>query len=296
MPLANVGLRRRGKGPLHPNPREPTLSVLYDEAARHPLLARDEECELARRAEAGDGEAVHRLVGSHLRFVIKIARSYRGMGLPMTELVQQGALGLVQAVRRFDPDQGVRLSTFAMWSIRAAIQNHVLASWSLVRAGTGNAQKTLVLKLKRMAQDLRSNGGRLNEDLIAAMARRFGVATGEVGALARRIVGGDASLDHVSGAGVALADRLASDEATPEQQVVAARQQWFLSQALAKALGALSPRERLVIQRRYLDDVKPTFAAIGRDLGVSKDRVRQLESRALRKLRELLNPALADLR
>lgn len=269
---------------------------LFDEAARHPLLAREEERDLARRAEAGDREAAHRLVGSHLRFVIKIARSYRGMGLPMTELVQQGALGLVQAIRRFDPDQGVRLSTYAMWWIRAAIQDHVLASWSMVRAGTGNAQKALALKLRRMAADLRSNGERLNEELITALAKRFGVATGEAGALAQRVAGGDASLDHASESGASLADRLASDDATPEQQVVMARQQRYLAQALAKALAALSPRERLVIERRYLDDARPTFDAIGRDLGVSKDRARQLEARALRKLRDILNPALADLR
>lgn len=271
-------------------------NALFEEAARHPLLAREEEQELARRAEAGDGEAAYRLIGSHLRYVIKIARRYRGFGLPMSELVQQGALGLVQAVRRFDPDQGVRLSTYAMWWIRSAIQEHVLASWSVVRAGTSNAQKTLLFTLRRTAAELGLNGERLNEDLLAALAARFGISGAEVGALARRVLGGDASLDRPLAGGRTLGDDIVSDGPTPEQKVARAGEQRFLNQALQAAMSRLSPREQLIIRRRYFEEARQTFDAIGRELGVSKDRVRQLEIRALAKLRALLQPVLVNWR
>ena len=162
----------------------PGHNPLIDEAARQPLLAPAEEIELARRAEAGDQEAVHRLVASHLRFVVAIAKRYRGWGLPMNELIQQGALGLVQAVRRFDPERGVRLSTYAMWWIRSAIQDHVLHSWSVVRLGTSNAQKMLALKLRRIAEDLVHVEGDPADDRIVKLAEKFNATAAEVVRLA----------------------------------------------------------------------------------------------------------------
>lgn len=259
---------------------------LVAEAVRHPLLAREEELELARRVEAGDGEALSRLVGSHLRYVIAIARRYRGWGLPMNDLIQEGTLGLVQAVRRFDPERGVRLSTYAMWPIRQAIQEHVLQSWSAVRLGTSNAQRMLALRLRRFADDLAGGDGETADDRLASLARQFNATAAEVARLARRMTGRDTSLDQLTESGHTGLDHLASDLPSPEQIAAEAGVQRLLGAALA----ALSPREQLVIRKRYLDDARHTFEAIGRELGVSRDRARQLEAKALARLQELLAP------
>lgn len=271
-------------------------SPLVVEAARHPLLEREQEIELARRAEAGDGEALHRLVASHLRYVIKIARGYRGWGLPMSDLIQEGTLGLIQAISRFDPDRGARLSTYATWSIRAAIQDHVLQSWSMVRLGTTNAQKMLAFALRRKAADWTRNEADSGDDRLARLARRFNSSATEVARIARRMAGRDGSLDQIGAAGRALIDRLASELPSPEQWLAQASEQRYLGEAVRRALAKLTPREQLVIRKRYFEEAKHTFEAIGRDLGVSKDRVRQLEAAALAKLEPLLRPALAAIR
>ena len=267
-------------------------------AARQPMLGDEEERQLARRSGAGDIEAARRLIVSHLRFVIRIARNYRGSGLPMTDLIQEGTLGLIQAVRRFNPDRGVRLSTYAMWWIRAAIQDYVVRSWSLVRIGTTNTQKALFLRLRRTTAELISGAEDLSDELIAKLAARFGTTAAEVAALARRIAGGgDQSLDQPVSAGEdrdgTLMERMASKEPTPEEALAEASEHRFLAQTINKALAMLPPREQLIIRKRYFEDVRQTFDAIGREIGLSKDRVRQLEARALEKLRDLLHPALA---
>jgi RNA polymerase sigma-32 factor len=268
---------------------------IVDEAVRQPILDRDEEWALARRAEAGDGEALSRLVGSHLRFVIKIARGYRGWGLPMNDLIQEGTLGLIRAVRRFDPDRELRLSTYAVWWIRAAIQEYVLRSWSLVRIGTTNAQKALALKLRRMSADMAEAGEELRDEIATALAEGFGITTTEVTALARRVTARDGSLDQPIGGGSPI-DRLASEQPTPEQAVAQISEQRFLCEVIGAALARLPPREQLVIRKRYFEEARTTFDAIGRELGVSKDRVRQLEAHALATLQEQLQPVLADSR
>lgn len=257
------------------------------------LLGAEEERALAVRAEAGDDDAMERLVTSHLRFVVKIARSYRGWGLPMSDLVQEGTLGLVQAVRRFDPDRGIRLSTYAAWPVRAAIQEAALRSWSVVRLGTSNAQKTMALRLKHMMAGMHHDDRDIAEEVAAKMAARFGVTMAEVMAVARRMAGVDRTLDHPLGGTPAAVETLASPSPTPEAAVAAASEQRHVASILAAALAKLSLREQLVIQRRYLAEAKATFSAIGGELGLSKDRVRQLEAKALAKLRELLDASLA---
>lgn len=257
------------------------------------MLGAEEERALALRAEAGDDAAMERLVTSHLRFVIKIARSYRGWGLPMSDLVQEGTLGLVQAVRRFDPDRGVRLSTYAAWPVRAAIQDAVLRSWSVVRLGTSNAQKSLALRLRRMMAGMSHDQRDIAEDVAAGMAERFNVTIAEVVAVARRMAGADRTLDHPGAGTPAAVETLASPAPTPEAAAAAASEQRYIATALAAALAKLSLREQLVIQRRYLAEARATFSAIGSELGLSKDRVRQLEAKALAKLRELLDGSLA---
>ncbi len=257
------------------------------------LLDAAEERDLALRAEAGDDAAMERLVASHLRFVVKIARSYRGWGLPMSDLVQEGTLGLVQAVRRFDPDRGVRLSTYAAWPVRAAIQEAVLRSWSVVRLGTSNAQKMLALKLKRVMAGMSYDQRDLPEDVAAGMAARFGVSVAEAVAVARRMAGVDRSLDQPAGSASSALDALASPAPSPEAAVAAASEQRHLAGTLAAALATLPLREQLVIRRRYLAEARATFSAIGVELGVSKDRVRQLEAKAVGKLRALLAASAA---
>ncbi len=272
----------------------PGPSAIAAEAARHPVLGRDEEADLLRRAGAGDREATRRLVGSHLRFVIRIARSYRGFGLPMNDLIQEGIVGLVQAVRRFDPSRGARLSTYAMYSIRAAIQESVLRSWSMVRSGTGNAHKLMVLQLRRIGGDLGGGAGESGEDVAGALAARFGATKADVLSLARRI-SGDHSLDQSDDDGATLLDRLASDAPDPEQWMERRSRQRRVVENLTAALGRLPRPEQTVIRRRYLEEAKATFATIGRELGVSKDRARQLEAKALGRLKRLLDPQASDL-
>ena len=273
--------------------RRGLLAAAVDE----PVLGRDEERELARRAEAGDADAAGRLIASHLRFVIKIARRYRGSGLPMSDLIQEGTVGLIRAVRRFNPDRGVRLSTYAMWWIRSAIQDHVMHSWSLVRMGTTNAQKAMILRLRQVTAELIGGAEGLSDEITARLAKSFGATANEVATLARRLAGGDWSLDQPmagpDGDQRTWMDCLTSDAPTPEQAVAEANERRFVSDIVGKALAMLPPREQLVIRKRYFEEVRQTFEAIGRELGVSKDRVRQLETRALAKLRELLQPALA---
>lgn len=249
-------------------------------ALRTPMLDLDQERELARRAGAGDQAAAGRLITSHLRMVIRIARNYRGSGLSFGDLVQEGTVGLIQAVQRFNPDLGVRLSTYALWSIRAAIQDHVVRSWSLVRLGTSTAQRSLALALRQVAGDI-------SDDIAARLSRRFDTTAAEVSTLARRLAG-DLSLDRPDGSGGSWTDRLESDAPSPEEAAAARGERRLVVRMLAQALSLLPPRERLVIHRRYFAEARQTFEAIGRELGVSKDRVRQLELRALQRLRASL--------
>jgi RNA polymerase sigma-32 factor len=279
------------------DPQTHVGGALLREAAREPMLGREEERDLARRAGAGDLEAARRMIVSHLRFVVKIARTYRSSGLPMSDLIQEGTLGLIQAVQRFNPDRGVRLSTYAMWWIRAAMQDHVVRSWSLVRIGTTNAQKALFQRLRQMTADIIDDAGSISDEIGARLARGFGTTTAEVMAVARRLAAGDWSLDRPMDGGDGAepwVNTIACDTPTPEQHLAEASEGQFLKDAIDKALAMLPPREAMIIRRRYFEEARQTFEAIGRDLGVSKDRVRQLEARALAKLRELMPASLAD--
>jgi RNA polymerase sigma-32 factor len=182
-----------------------------------------------------------------------------------------------------------------MWWVRSAIQDHVLHSWSVVRLGTNNAQKMLALGLRRAADDLVHLEADPADDRIARLAEKFNATAAEVIRLARRMTGRDGSLDEPAAGGLAPVDRLASEQATPEQALARDGERRLITDALSAALAKLTPREQVVIHKRYLDDAKQTFEAIGRELGVSKDRARQLEARALAKLEEMLRPVVAAL-
>ena len=261
-------------------------------AHKAPFLERDEERDLARLAGAGDADATRRLVASHIRFVLKIARGYRRSGVPMADLVQEGMLGLVQAIKRFNPERDARLSTYASFSIRAAIQDHVVRSWSLVRLSTSSAQRSMFLHLRRRTYDFLEGADALGEDFAARVAERFETTAADVKALARRIASRDQSLDVAAGGGESWLERLSSNAPSAEDQLLAAGERNALGELVTKALAKLPARERFIIQSRYFSEAKRTFAAIGVDLNLSKDRVRQLEAAALAKLKNLLEPGL----
>jgi RNA polymerase sigma-32 factor len=269
------------------------IANLAQAACREPLLSLEEERELALRLRAGDEAAARRLIISHLRFVMRIARRYRSTGLPLADLVQEGTVGLIQAVRRFRPERGARLSTYAMWSIRAAIQDYVVRSWSTVRVGTTAKQKSLFFSLQRVL----SGETAALETRLADFARRSGNRMADILTVARRLAARDWSLNapalDVDGnpGGDAVAN-LADDRPDPEQQLAAVSERHLIAAAITEGCARLAPRELHIIRRRYLAQASATLEAVARELNLSKERVRQLERQALAKLRDAMTPLL----
>ena len=264
--------------------------ALLRAARRQPMLTREEERELARRARSGDLDAASRLIGSHLRLIVKIAERYRAPGLATGDLIQEGCIGLLQALQRFNPDHDARFATYAMWWIKSAIQDHVVRSWSLVRIGTSTAQKSLFFNLRRMRAALSETGESLSEAAVRSIARALGQPEREVRRMAERLAAPERSLDARTGRDDAapLIERLVDDRPDPEQSLIFRDQLRHRLRALAGALAQLKDRERLIISRRYLSEVAETLESLGRELGISKERVRQIEARAVAKLRELV--------
>lgn len=262
-------------------------------AAHAPILSPDEERELAALSQRGDATAIDRLVRSHLRYVEKVARKYRRYGVPMSDLVQEGTIGLIHAIRRFDPSQGTRLATYAGWWVRSAIQEHVVKSWSLVRVGTSTAQKSLFFRLRRKMAELREGADALTEDLVRPLAKKFNVPLKEAMNLARRAAGMDPSLNQKVWADGELEwiNHLPDGGETPEDVVAAESEARYLRDKLGSAIARLPYREQVIIAGRYLGELKRTRGAIAHELGLSIERVRQLEHRALEKLRRILGPA-----
>lgn len=273
-------------------------------ARRQPVLTREEELELAARIRKGDTAAAERLVATHLRCVVALARRYSRFDLPQTDLIQEGALALTQAVQKFNPDAGVRLATYARAWIRSAMQDYAVRTWSLVRIGAGARQRRLFLALRRIASDLVGGadqlGDKLNRDTISRLARQFEVPAREVLSIARRLAWPDTSLDRPAapdgeGNPESLVNRIADGQPSPEDQVIAKNTSLLRRSALGEALAALSPRERLIITRRHLTEAAASFAVIGGELGLSKERVRVLEKKAMTKLRTRLGPLFSQL-
>lgn len=269
------------------------------EIRRFPLLKPEEEFMLAKRfQEHQDAKAAHRLVTSHLRLVVKVAMGYRGYGLPVGDVVSEGNIGLMQAVKRFDPDKGFRLATYAVWWIKASIQEYILRSWSLVKLGTTANQKKLFFNLRKLKSKLSAlEEGDLHPDHVATIATKLGVEKHEVIEMNRRL-GGDTSLNvqlHEDGAGE-WQDTLADDAATQEATVIAREEGDNRHAALAGALGVLNARERRIFTARRLEDEPMTLEALSSEFGISRERVRQIEARAFEKVQAATLKAIADRR
>ncbi len=272
------------------------LTRYLSEIRKFPMLAKDEEFMLAKAwQEHEDSKAAHRMVTSHLRLVAKIAMGYRGYGLPIGEVISEGNVGLMQAVKKFDPDKGFRLATYAMWWIRASIQEYILRSWSLVKMGTTAAQKKLFFNLRKAKSQIAAfQEGDLRPDQVSLIATKLGVLDNEVISMNRRLSGGDASLNspmRVDGESE-WQDWLV-DDTTPSQETVIAdtQEKTVRMSLLGDAMTELSDRERHILTERRLKDDPTTLEALATQYGVSRERVRQIEVRAFEKLQKSMRAA-----
>jgi len=276
------------------------LSRYLDEIRRFPMLEPHEEYMLAKSwREHGDREAAHKLVTSHLRLVAKIAMGYRGYGLPIGEVVSEGNVGLMQAVKRFEPDKGFRLATYAMWWIKAAIQEYILRSWSLVKMGTTANQKKLFFNLRKAKGRISAfEEGDLHPDNVKQIATQLGVTEQDVVDMNRRL-GGDSSLnaplrDEGEGGGE-WQDWLVDQGQSQEQVLVEEEEGQNRLKALRNALSVLNPRERRIFEARRLSDDPITLEELSSEFGVSRERVRQIEVRAFEKIQDAVKKNLTQI-
>ncbi|WP_409434132.1 RNA polymerase sigma factor RpoH [Litorimonas sp. RW-G-Af-16] len=273
---------------------EQGLNRYLQEVRKFPMLERDEEFMLAKRwVEHQDSEAAEKMVTSHLRLVAKIAMGYRGYGLPIAEVISEGNVGLMQAVKKFDPDKGFRLSTYAMWWIRAAIQEYVLRSWSLVKMGTTAAQKKLFFNLRRLKGQMKAvEEGDLTPENLEKIATKLGVKETEVTSMNRRMSGGgDASLNVTIGGEDGSAqwqDWLVDETDSQEDQLAEDQEHDARMDLLQTAMADLNERERDIIAKRRLSDSPMTLEDLAGIYNVSRERIRQIEGRAFEKLQEAM--------
>ena len=272
------------------------LSRYLTEIRKFPMLPKDEEFMLAQRwKEHQDSEAAHKMVTSHLRLVAKIAMGYRGYGLPIGEVISEGNVGLMQAVKKFEPDKGFRLATYAMWWIRASIQEYILRSWSLVKMGTTAAQKKLFFNLRKAKSQIAAfQDGDLHPDQVSYIATKLGVLDSEVISMNRRLSGPDASLNAPlrSDSESEWQDWLADDNQVSQETVVAENQEKSMRMSLLEeAMVELTDRERHILTERRLKDDPTTLEDLATQYGVSRERVRQIEVRAFEKLQKSMREA-----
>jgi RNA polymerase sigma-32 factor len=273
---------------------EPGLSHYLEEIRRFPMLERKEEYLLAKRwREHGDRDAAHKLVTSHLRLVTKIARDYRGYGLPISEAISEGNVGLMQAVERFEPEKGFRFATYAVWWIKAAIQEYILRSWSLVKMGTTANQKKVFFNLRKAQSKISVlNDGDMQPDQVEIIARRIGVTETDVIYMSRRL-GGDASLNAAIREDGEWQHWLVDE--SPDQETTLAASEEFDNRrkTLSSALTALNKRERRIFETRRLAEEQITLAELAEEFGVSRERVRQIEVGAFAKVQNAVKHRVA---
>ena len=267
---------------------EGSLSHYLQQIKKFPMLSQKEEISLARKwIKKGDTAAAHKLVTSHLRLVARIAMGYKGYGLPITELISEGNIGLMQAVKKYDPEKGFRLSTYAMWWIRAAIQEYVLKSWSLVKIGTTAAQKKLFFNLKKIKNQLTSyNDGSLKPDQVKEIAERLDVTEAEVSDMEGRMSGTDYSLNAVvsDDGDSEWQDWLVDEDADQEVKLAEREELSKRKNLLSKAINILNDREQEIISARKLSEIPKTLEELSKTYKISRERVRQIEEKAFAKL------------
>lgn len=271
------------------------LSRYLDEIRKFPMLEPHEEFMLAKAwQEHADQQAAEKLITSHLRLVARIAMGYRGYGLPIGEVISEGNVGLMQAVKRFDPDRGFRLATYAMWWIRASIQEYVLRSWSLVKLGTTAAQKKLFFNLRRAKSQLQAlEEGDLKPEHVKAISKKLGVTEDEVVSMNRRL-GGDASLNAPVRADMEAGewqDWLVDETPDQEERLVESEEASQRKSFLITALDTLNDRERRIFEARRLAENPATLEELSVEFGVSRERVRQIEVRAFEKVQKAVRGA-----
>ncbi len=275
------------------------LSRYLTEIRKFPMLAKDQEFMLAKAwREHEDSEAAHQLVTSHLRLVAKIAMGYRGYGLPIGEVISEGNVGLMQAVKKFEPDRGFRLATYAMWWIRASIQEYILRSWSLVKMGTTAAQKKLFFNLRKAKSQISAiEDGDLHPDQVATIATKLGVTNDDVISMNRRLAGPDSSLNSPlrSDSESEWQDWLKDDTQVSQETQVADSEEYSQRMGLlGDAMKDLTDRERHILTERRLKDDPTTLEDLAGQYGVSRERVRQIEVRAFEKLQKAMKTAAIE--
>jgi RNA polymerase sigma-32 factor len=276
---------------------ESSLPRYLREIQRFPMLELQDEYMLAKRwSEHGDRDAAHKLVTSHLRLVAKIAMGYRGYGLPISEVISEGNVGLMQAIKRFEPEKGFRLATYAMWWIKAAIQEYILRSWSLVKMGTTANQKKLFFNLRKAKSKISAlEEGDLRPDQVQLIAKRLGVTEQDVVDMNRRL-GGDVSLNapiREDGDSGEWQDWLVDDASDQEERLAESEESDNRRRALGEALSVLNERERRIFEARRLADDPITLEDLAAEFGVSRERVRQIETRAFQKVQSTVQRRVA---
>lgn len=281
-------------------PSEGNLARYLQEIRKFPMLSPEEEDRLARSwRDNEDHDAAHKLVTSHLRLVAKIAMGYRGYGLPLGELISEGNVGMMQAVKRFDPERGFRLATYAMWWIRAAIQEYILHSWSLVKMGTTAAQKKLFFNLRRLKGQMQAiDDGDMQPEQVEKIARVLGVPEQDVVSMNRRLTAPDHSLNapiRMDGEGE-WQDWLVDDSDSQEESIGDREEMSGRRALLATALKTLNDRERHILIQRRLKDDPTTLEELSQQYNISRERVRQIEVRAFEKLQKSMKAQVAEQR
>jgi RNA polymerase sigma-32 factor len=275
---------------------ESGLTRYYEQIRRFPLLERQDEYMFAQRWRNGDREAAHRLVTSHLRLVAKIAMGYRGYGLPISEVISEGNVGLMQALKRFEPEKGFRFATYATWWIKAAIQEYILRSWSLVKLGTTANQKKLFFNLRKTKSKISAlDEGDLRPDQVKIIARWLGVTEQDVVDMNRRL-GGDVSLNaptREEGDSGEWQDRLVDEISDQETRLAESEESDNRRKALGDALTVLTDRERRIFEARRLADDPITLEDLASEFGISRERVRQIEVRAFEKVQKAVKNGIA---
>jgi len=269
-----------------------SIDLYLSEINQFPLLSVEEEQNLARGYRSkGDTRAAHQLITANLRFVVKVAYEYRSYGFRMADLIQEGNIGLMKAVQKFDPDKGIRLISYEVWWIRAYIQNYILKSWSLVKLGTTQAQRKLFFSLARTKRELdklsAEHGFDSDGEDAAKIAKKLKVKPGEVEEMTQRMEGRDLSLDAPMGddGSYSHVDFVVGDGPSQDHELSSAEEQSMLRQRIGEALGRLDLRERYIIERRVMNDRPATLKELGEHFGFSRERARQLEIRAKEKLK-----------